>query len=365
MKLYVSENLKRLRKEKGLTQEQLATRLNVSFQAVSKWECGESYPDIVMLPSIAQIFSVSLDELVGMEKICSNEEAEKILAQVDVNESKGLRAENVVLLREAVKRFPNNYMMSAKLAANLFCVESKSEEAGKERSAEAAEIAEYILANCNDRKIIDWMRVDICYYYYWAGNKEKALECADELPSAAKNTVKEFLLAGNEKMVLCQKNIILHLQELCYSLLTRADLNCENDPQLKDTDRIKILNKIVDVSETIFENEDYNFHYRLISLVYTHIAAVAVRSKDYDEAFKNLIKALNFAIAADELPERKPYTSLAVNKLVYDMYDISVSSPTLCCKELLGYLNWSVFDDIRDTEKFQNIYLKAKEHCDK
>lgn len=365
MKLYVSENLKRLRKEKGLTQEQLATRLNVSFQAVSKWECGESYPDIVMLPSIAQIFSVSLDELVGMEKICSNEEAEKILAQVDVNESKGLRAENVALLREAVKRFPNNYMMSAKLAANLFCVESKSEEADKERSAEAAEIAEYILANCNDRKIIDWMRVDICYYYYWAGNKEKALEYADELPSAAKNTVKEFLLAGNEKMVLCQKNIILHLQELCYSLLTRADLNCENDPQLKDTDRIKILNKIVDVSEAIFENEDYNFHYRLISLVYTHIAAVAVRSKDYDEAFENLIKALNFAIAADELPERKPYTSLAVNKLVYDMYDISVSSPTLCCKELLGYLNWSVFDDIRDTEKFQNIYLKAKEHCDK
>ena len=83
------------------------------------------------------------------------------------------------------------------------------------------------------------------------------------------------------------------------------------------------------------------------------------------ELLKNLIKALNFAIAADELPERKPYTSLAVNKLVYDMYDISVSSPTLCCKELLGYLNWSVFDDIRDTEKFQNIYLKAKEHCDK
>lgn len=116
----------------------------------------------------------------------------KILAQVNVNESKGLRAENVALLREAVKRFPNNYMMSAKLAANLFCVESKSEEAGKERSAEAAEIAEYILANCNDRKIIDWMRVDICYYYYWAGNKEKALEYADELPSAAKIRSKNF-----------------------------------------------------------------------------------------------------------------------------------------------------------------------------
>ena len=72
-----------------------------------------------------------------------------------------------------------------------------------------------------------------------------------------------------------------------------------------------------------------------------------------------------YSIAVDELPERKPYTSLAVNKLIYDMYDISVSSPTLCCKELLGYLNWSVYDEIRDTEMFQEIYLKAKEHCDK
>lgn len=296
MKLYIGENLKRLRKEKGFTQEQLAERLNVSFQAVSKWECGDGYPDIVMLPSIAQIFGVSLDEFVGMQKICSNKEAEKILAQVDANESRGLRAENVMLLREVVKRFPNNYMMSAKLASNLFCIESKGEEAGEERSAEAAEIAEFILANCTDRKITDWMRVDICYYYYWAGNKEKALERADELPAAEKNTVKEFLLTGNEKMVLCQKNIILHLQELCYSLLTRADVNCENDPQLEDTDRLKILNKIIDVSEMIFEDEDYNFHYRLMFLVYTHIAAVAVRTKDYDEAFENLRKALDFAL---------------------------------------------------------------------
>ena len=186
MKLYIGENLKRLRKEKGFTQEQLAERLNVSFQAVSKWECGDGYPDIVMLPSIAQIFGVSLDELVGMQKICSNKEAEKILAQVDANESRGLREENVMLLREAVKRFPNNYMMSAKPASNLFCIESKGEEAGEERSAEAAEIAEFILANCTDRKITDWMRVDICYYYYWAGNKEKALERADELPAAEK-----------------------------------------------------------------------------------------------------------------------------------------------------------------------------------
>ena len=43
MNLFIGENLKRLRKEKGLTQEQLAERLNVSFQAVSKWEIGRAH----------------------------------------------------------------------------------------------------------------------------------------------------------------------------------------------------------------------------------------------------------------------------------------------------------------------------------
>ena len=364
MKLYINENLKKLRKEKGLTQEQLAARLNVSFQAVSKWECGESYPDIVMLPSIAQIFGVSVDELLGMEKICSNEEAEKILAQVDLNESKGLRDENVRLLREAVKRFPNNYMIAAKLASNLFCAESKGGETTGERAAEAAEIAEYILANCNDRKIVDWMRMDICYYYAYAGNREKALERAEELPAAERNTVKEFLLAGNEKMIRCQENIILHLQALCNSMLARADMNGIDDPELKDEDRIKMLGKIAQISKVIFENGDYNFHYGLMVVVYAQLAAVEVRTKDYEKAFDDLRKALELAIAADELPQRAVYTSLAVNKLVYDIYEVNCSTPTLCCKELLKYLKWSVFDDVRGRSEFVSVCDRAEAHCE-
>ena len=59
MNIYFSENIKRLRKERELTQEALADFLGVSFQAVSKWERGESYPDIELLPTIADFFSVS------------------------------------------------------------------------------------------------------------------------------------------------------------------------------------------------------------------------------------------------------------------------------------------------------------------
>lgn len=53
-----------LRKQKGLSQEELAGRLNVSRQTISKWEVGESAPDMDNLVSISELFGVSLDELV-------------------------------------------------------------------------------------------------------------------------------------------------------------------------------------------------------------------------------------------------------------------------------------------------------------
>lgn len=58
--------IKKLRLDKKLTQEELAKKLNVSFQAVSKWETGTTTPDIYILPKIAVFFSVSMDELFQM-----------------------------------------------------------------------------------------------------------------------------------------------------------------------------------------------------------------------------------------------------------------------------------------------------------
>lgn len=59
-----NNKLYNLRKQKGLSQEELASRLNVSRQTVSKWEVGESTPDMEKLAAISELFEVSLDELV-------------------------------------------------------------------------------------------------------------------------------------------------------------------------------------------------------------------------------------------------------------------------------------------------------------
>ena len=70
-------NIMRLRKEAGLTQEQLANALGISYQAVSKWENGVSCPDISALPLIADLFSVSIDSLFGRETVALTEVQEE------------------------------------------------------------------------------------------------------------------------------------------------------------------------------------------------------------------------------------------------------------------------------------------------
>lgn len=61
--MYIGSNIKQLRQRMNLTQEQVANKLGVSYQAVSKWEVGANTPDIALLPDIANLFGVSIDSL--------------------------------------------------------------------------------------------------------------------------------------------------------------------------------------------------------------------------------------------------------------------------------------------------------------
>lgn len=69
MNIDLSEKLKILRKEKNISQEKLAQYLQVSFQAVNKWENGQTYPDLSLLPDIARFFGITIDELLQVEQI--------------------------------------------------------------------------------------------------------------------------------------------------------------------------------------------------------------------------------------------------------------------------------------------------------
>ena len=79
MKLSLGENIRRLRRDRDMTQEQLADALAVSFQAVSRWENGSTYPDLELIPAIAEFFSVSTDELLGVPEAEKNRQAEALV----------------------------------------------------------------------------------------------------------------------------------------------------------------------------------------------------------------------------------------------------------------------------------------------
>ena len=89
-----------LRKEKGLTQKQLADALNVTDKAVSKWERGLSFPDISMLEPIAQTLDISIMEILAGEKSAKDEIITREEAQQIIRESVELSDEEIRHKRE-------------------------------------------------------------------------------------------------------------------------------------------------------------------------------------------------------------------------------------------------------------------------
>ena len=81
MSIKIGDNIANYRKKKGLTQEELGELLNISGQAVSKWENG-GVPDIYLLPEIAKIFDVSIDSLFGCKKKVSEITKDEILNEL-------------------------------------------------------------------------------------------------------------------------------------------------------------------------------------------------------------------------------------------------------------------------------------------
>ena len=107
MNIRLGEKIRTLRKNKNISQEILAQYLGVSFQAVSKWENGDTMPDVTMIPAIASFFEVSTDELFDFNRL----ETERKVQQAcwDIAEFRGDDPEKAErMLRELLKQYPGN-----------------------------------------------------------------------------------------------------------------------------------------------------------------------------------------------------------------------------------------------------------------
>lgn len=102
MEKIFSDNLRRLRTEKGLTQEQAAERLGVSPQAVSRWENAVTLPDVLLLPAVAALYGVSVDELYRRHPVAYENPAQRLAA---VYEQSGRPEDFMCAVREFEKLF--------------------------------------------------------------------------------------------------------------------------------------------------------------------------------------------------------------------------------------------------------------------
>ena len=124
MQLNLGTNIRQLRRRDKKTQEALAEALGVTSQAVSRWESGGSYPDMNLIPSIANFFHVSIDELFGYEND-RDRRIDALAVEIDhMNDQNSGRdvciTECIALARSALVEFPGNEKLMISLASALF-----------------------------------------------------------------------------------------------------------------------------------------------------------------------------------------------------------------------------------------------------
>ena len=251
MELMIGKKIKKLRRSRDLTQEEVATQLGISYQAISKWERGDGYPDITMLPVLASYFKVSVDELIGMDEIASASKLDEINQKWAENRSDGKHKENVELMRNALKVYPNNALLLMQLSASLERLDGTKDEKRKFLK-ESIAIQERILNYCDDSEVRGAALCNISDAYYRYGDHEKAIEYATKLPNLYKTretALVRILKDKAEKSRIAKSAIEPLAWLLSYHLTALSE--AEDDPAYKD--------KIPKILDILFEGKENDF----------------------------------------------------------------------------------------------------------
>ncbi|HBG4187739.1 TPA: helix-turn-helix transcriptional regulator [Clostridioides difficile] len=190
MQIKIGKVIQRLRKERNLTQEQLAKFIGVSTPAVSKWESGNSYPDIELLPLLADFFNVSIDKLLNYKIDLSEEEVMKIykelesgFARIEIDLSTEEPKEEFRQDLESVKKLSNMYIekyLKSYLLKLRICslYQMYSYKFGKselnDRVKETTNILEDIVRNTDDIQIKETALIILSNAYCMLEDYEKA-----------------------------------------------------------------------------------------------------------------------------------------------------------------------------------------------
>ncbi len=321
MQLDLGHKIRELRRRDGRTQEALAEALGVTSQAVSRWEANGGYPDMEMIPSIANYFGISIDELFGYNNERSkmiDELTEKIDLMnyrnngVDINID-----ECIALAREALVKFPGNEKIMLCLASVLYNAGyvrygeyHLSDDEGYDiydvemhrtygEWKEAISIYEKLLKTMQDGEARHRVIRELMQLYLNVGEQDRALVILESIPDIYGS--REFLKAkstdGKKRAEACGEGL-LKVVSACSRLMIDGIL--AYDSNMSVSDKVQSLRGAIEIFRIVCTDGNFGVHHSYIARVYTLLSLYLWLDGKKDESFE----ALNDSLAQFELFSR-------------------------------------------------------------
>lgn len=348
--------IKKCRREKDLTQEQLAEYLNVSVSAVSQWESGKTMPDISMLVSIANFFDITTDELLGRTN-----DRDTYLDEAFEKEKQYLNQgkifANLALWREAVAKYPGDFVFMERLARALDSTLhiGIDEKTKNDNAKEALIICGRILRDCRDDIVRGRTIEDIVCLYgnksLEIANEKFAVEYAESAPCIwhSREILVEsayFTDENREKKLLQRHKNILNLLDY---VTQRIYYEKYDDP----SEKIDACKTALKLWETVIYDGNFIFFHCRLQKIYTLMARGYAELNNANETLSALEKALYHAkkfdsIPSGELPYTSKYVKYAIEDISFDTKNYTETNSEIVHK----FMKSKKFDFIREDPRF-------------
>ena len=361
MKLNIGETIKKLRKEREITQEEFAEILGVSCQSVSRWENNSCYPDIELVPTIAAFFGISTDKLMGIDEAAEKKAVDQYLKDFQEAISVGNIDECIRIARAGVAEFPNNYALLNKLMYALFVAGDDSgnipnwKDNMEKYDAEIVALGERIMKYCNDTQIKFEATERLAFHHCETGRKNIGRSIYETLPSIwnCRESAIWWALSEEEKLPHTRDLIWKAYNILSNSLWELTDL-------VSAEDAAKVFEKIYILDDLIYENDLPNYTWCNTRYACFY-AKCLVKLNRFDEAIKQLELSVRSAIAFDNRPEEIKGYSFLLGERVRKRTDFETAD-SRPLREILRdkWLAEKEFDAIRDTNEFKAILKQLK-----
>lgn len=358
MTIYLGENIKRLRKEKDLTQEALAGFLGVSYQSVSKWERNESCPDLSLLPAIASFFNVTCDELLGVDKFKKEEKIQKYIEEYDSTHLKDT-PKACELIHNAVKEFPGEFQLIIRYMSALLNTKGNLNSNPKEIHDEMFSINESIQKHCTSDKIrIRAKRLMGTYYktLSYTENDDSYIDKMEEinmdLPAMRDSrdyTATHMYPPGERHDKACRNAI----EELVF-LLYGATVNyCYYNDDFPFDFRIEAADRLLLIMDTIYNDGNYGENWHNVVYNYGHLGYWYFELGDNQKALENLRKAAELSQKYDSMSKE---TTLNSQLLKGAKFEKPVRGRTMCERMKHHFTkNYPLSDEFKASAEFKEI----------